>query len=29
MARRVLTGVLVMNMQALRAGPDAGERKTA
>jgi hypothetical protein len=29
MARRVLTGVLAMNIQALRAGLTAGDRKTA
>jgi hypothetical protein len=29
MARRILTGVLAMNVQALRAGIAAAERKTA
>jgi hypothetical protein len=29
MARRVLTGVLAMNIQTLRAGLAAGDRKTA
>jgi hypothetical protein len=29
MARRILTGVLAMNVQALRAGMAAAERKTA
>jgi hypothetical protein len=29
MARRLLTGVLVMNVQTVRAVPDAGKRKTA
>jgi hypothetical protein len=29
MARRILTGVLAMNIQALRAGLAGGDRKTA